>query len=360
MKLIIFCAYFYPHEGGVERYVYELFRNLSIDCTIVTANTERAKSYEEWNGFKIYRLPCRHILGRTYPIIKRKGFEVIDRLGKEHFDYVITQTRFFNTTYIGARFAGRNNIPLIHFEHGTEHVPLGNPLYKLFAKLYDHTFGFYIFAKADKLVGISEASERLIKHIYSARTYLIRNSIYIKNFVKSSASQQSKVRKSLGLNKQKIIAYVGRLIPGKGVQDLLYATRGMENVVVLIIGDGNFRNRLRRIGKNAVFLGQRNQDEIIKCLSIADIFVNPSYAEGLPTSVLEAGALGLPIIATDVGGTNEIVTNGVSGFLIKPHDVNDLRFKITALLQDKKMRDKFSKNIRMKVKDFDWGLRGSN
>ena len=124
---------------------------------------------------------------------------------------------------------------------------------------------------------------------------------------------------------------------------------------VIVIGSGNYDNKLRSISKNAIFLGQKNSDEIIKYLSIADIFVNPSYAEGLPTSVLEAGSLGVPIIATDVGGTREIIDDEKNGFLIKPKDVDGLKTKIRLLLNNPSVSNKFSLNIRKKIiKEFDW------
>ena len=65
----------------------------------------------------------------------------------------------------------------------------------------------------------------------------------------------------------------------------------------------------------------------------SDIFVNPSYSEGLPSSVLEAASCCKPIIATDVGGTSEIIKHGGTGILIKPHDVNQLAIELMNLLE---------------------------
>jgi len=368
MRIIIFCAYFHPHQGGVENYIEELFKTSNdnrnnLEITLVTANTENSKECEKYKNFDVYRLPCWNILGGTYPVIKPSGWKILRELSKrqqkEKYDYVITSTRFFNTSLLGARFALKNKIPLIHIEHGTAHSPVHNLLSRTIGIIYDHTFGRYIIKHADKAIGISIASEKFIKHLYNkdnSKIFLLRNGIDTKKFVKITRTKDiQNIRKSLHLKNEKIIVYVGRLIYAKGVHDLLEATKDRNDVKVIVIGSGNYDNKLRSISKNAIFLGQKNSDEIIKYLSIADIFVNPSYAEGLPTSVLEAGSLGVPIIATDVGGTREIIDDEKNGFLIKPKDVDGLKTKITLLLNNPSVSNKFSLNIRKKIiKEFDW------
>jgi len=102
-------------------------------------------------------------------------------------------------------------------------------------------------------------------------------------------------------------------------------------------------------------LGQKEQGEVIKILNSSDIFVNPSHSEGLPTSVLEAGAAGLAIVATDVGGTKEIIDDGKTGFLVSPSDKEALKEKICQLIENKKLREDFGRNIHKFVKEnFDW------
>ena len=360
MKIVVFCAYFFPHEGGVERYVFELFKGMpGIDVTIVTSNTENALRYEEKFGFKIYRLACWHLLGKTYPVIKPSGLRFLRQLDiihkKEKFDYVFTNTRFFNTSLVGYCFAKRNKIPLIHIEHGTNHSKLTNPFYRLVNVVYDHTIGRYIIKNCKKLASISKAAGEFSRHLYDRNYVLVRNSIDTTNFKKSDSREIKKLKKDLGIKDQKVIVYVGRLIYAKGVQDLLLATKNIKDLKVVIVGDGNYLRNLANISKNAIFVGRKSQKEIAGYLSIADLFVNPSYAEGLPTSVLEAGAIGVPVIATDVGGTNEIIDDGKNGFLIKPHKIDELKSAIDLILYDNKRAEIFGKTILKKVKtEFDW------
>ncbi|RLC64495.1 MAG: glycosyl transferase family 1, partial [Chloroflexi bacterium] len=159
------------------------------------------------------------------------------------------------------------------------------------------------------------------------------------------------------------ITFVGRLVYGKGVQNLILAFPELtrkSRARLLIIGDGSYKPALERLAQsvdrgNILFLGQKKQREIAELLSITDIFVNPSYSEGLPTSVLEAGVAGLPIVATDVGGTKEIIEDGKSGFLIPPTNTKALKETICQLIKNKHLREELGNNIRQFViKNFDW------
>ena len=360
-KILVFCAYFYPHEGGVETYVRELFgHEKELDVTIVTCNTEDAKFFEEKDGFHIYRLDSWHMLGAAYPVVKLGGWKQLKRLDSVRFDYVFSNTRFFNISYVAYRFAKRNNIPFIHIEHGTNHSKLTNVFSRFVNIVYDHTIGRQIIKNCFKLVTISDAAKRFCDHIYKRDSIQIRNSIDTKNFIRRPLKKIIALKKKLSIKDEKVIVYVGRLIYAKGVQDLLEAVTDIPNIRVLIIGDGNYSDVLKKRflpDPRLLFFGKRNSSEIIDYLSISDLFVNPSYAEGLPTSVLEAGAIGLPIIATDVGGTREIIDDAKNGYLIKPKDIAALTDRITILLKDNKKSAKFSSEIRKKiVKEFDWKI----
>jgi len=360
INVAVFTAYFYPHEGGTEKYAQELFRGLEdIDVTIIASNSDNAKSHEKLFGMDIHRYRCWHLMGNTYPVIKFSEYKDIEKLfldPNHKFDYIITQTRFFNTAIIGCRIAKKFNIPLIHIEHGTMHSPIKNPIINMFGKLYDHTIGKHIIRSADKTIGISKSSCAFIKHLYrKAEPKIVYNSIDTREFTRTSPKERTELKKSLKIKDEKVISFVGRIIYAKGVQDLLEATKDIDDIKLLIIGDGNYLDTLRKKYPHARYLGQKNAAEIRKYLSITDIFVNPSYAEGLPTSVLEAGAVGTCCIATDVGGTREIIEDGVDGCLIKPKDIKGLRHKIKEMIDNKKLREKYSINVSRKVrKEFSW------
>ena len=162
----------------------------------------------------------------------------------------------------------------------------------------------------------------------------------------------------MALEKKPLVTFVGRLIYAKGVQHLIKACEGLD-VDIVIIGDGPYKEQLEQLCRdsrcNCFFPGFLGLKEVIDWLKGSAIFVNPSYAEGLPTSVLEAGVVGLPVIATDVGGTSEIITHSYNGLLVKPKNEIDLRFFIEKLLEDEELAQLFGQRLRETIKkNFDW------
>ena len=241
-------------------------------------------------------------------------------------DIVITQTRFFATSLLGAIYAKLHKIPLIHTERGSYHSITSNKAVSLLARIYDHTVGSVVVKSAIANVGVSQAACDLIKHIGGNHAKVIHNGI------------DFHIKSDDYLND---ICFIGRLIYAKGVQDLITAFENCcdkhNNMRLIIVGDGNYKNTLEKQARKSrhqsriVFYGTQNHENVMRILAKCDIFVNPSYSEGLPTAVMEAASLGKPIIATDVGGTNEIITDGESGILYPPRDVNRLTEALVSL-----------------------------
>lgn len=144
--------------------------------------------------------------------------------------------------------------------------------------------------------------------------------------------------KTRGDTDGKTLIYVGRLIHAKGVQDLLYSfettKRLFPDISLTVVGDGDHRSELENLANTGVtFLGELPQEQVADVLAKSDIFIHPSYSEGQPSAVAEASTIGLPVIATDVGGTGELVEDGVTGFLVKPRNVREIADKILYLLK---------------------------
>lgn len=364
-KILFFATNFYPYHGGLEHYVLHLAKRLAsrgIKVDVLTYNVHDIKEYEEHEGIGIYRIPCYDLMKDVYslPKFNRKTKEVFRKLEKNNYDFVITQTRFFSTSYLGMRFARRNNIKFIHTEHGNVFVKHDKKYIEIFALLYDLTIGRKIFREADKVIGISRACCNFAKKMGAdkKKVYYIPNSVDTNMCSPMAEEKKIEIRKALKIRQDSfIISYVGRLIYAKGLQDLIEAVKG-TNYILLLMGQGPYRKKLRELADKykvkAIFLGDTNHKDVMDYLNVSDIFVNPSYSEGLPTSVLEAGSCGLPVVATNVGGTGEIIDSR-SGFLYEPKDVETLKKMINVLRKDKELRNRFSSHIRKKiVREFDW------
>jgi len=153
-----------------------------------------------------------------------------------------------------------------------------------------------------------------------------------------------------------IIGFVGRLVEGKGVDCFLKAASKIVNkkpsVKFLIVGSGPLETGLKDmatelgISKNVIFTGWR--DDIYDIISCFDALIQPTttFPESFGNTILEAMTLSKPVIASRVGGSDEIVIDGKTGFTVEPGDVEQLAEKIIILLNNKKLARKMGYNGR--------------
>lgn len=152
-------------------------------------------------------------------------------------------------------------------------------------------------------------------------------------------------------NKKVKVLFMGRIGQRKGAYDLINAVTKIRflNFTLDLVGDGE-GNKLRNIVNNENLNNLVNihdwvpHDKVGKLYDEADILVLPSYAEGMPMSILEAVGKGLPVIATNVGGIPEVVIDGRNGFVISPGDIEALAGKLEILIRDAILREEMGRN----------------
>lgn len=154
---------------------------------------------------------------------------------------------------------------------------------------------------------------------------------------------------------------VARLVPEKGLEFSLRAVHQLKqewpdiHILYDIIGEGCLRPTLHslieqlQLSDTVRLLGAKRQDEVIAALTSSDILVAPSLAEALPVSLMEAHAIGLPVVSSDVGSVKEIVQQGVSGFLVPPGDVTALCRRLAELIDDPQKRAEMGRQGRRHV-----------
>jgi glycosyltransferase involved in cell wall biosynthesis len=151
---------------------------------------------------------------------------------------------------------------------------------------------------------------------------------------------------------------VARLADVKGQKILLAALAGLDATAVLVgrdlEQDGAYERELRadaeRLGvaDRVIFAGYRHDVDAL--LAGCDVFCLPSLAEGLPLVVLEAMAQGKPVVATAVGGTPELITDGDTGILVAPGDIGALQSALAELLRDRMLAQRFGEAARIRVR----------
>jgi glycosyltransferase involved in cell wall biosynthesis len=153
-----------------------------------------------------------------------------------------------------------------------------------------------------------------------------------------------------------LVAFVGKIAEAKGVFDLIEAVNEVRETIPAIrlecAGDGDIEGAQRHVAIRGIradvrFLGWVSQHRREELLARASVFVLPSHAEGLPMSLLEAMAAGCPVIASNVGGIPDLITDGVNGLLVAPGDRDALALALHRLIVD---RD-FASELGMAARD---------
>jgi glycosyltransferase involved in cell wall biosynthesis len=163
------------------------------------------------------------------------------------------------------------------------------------------------------------AVSRAVADVVAARARIPRDRIDVIPIGKGAPrpGDRQAVRKMLGIPPEAVVVgFVGRLHPVKQLPDLVKACRYLAGEVwILAVGDGPDRPVVERYPR-AVVTGTKQ--DVGPFLSAMDVFVLPSRWEGMPGALIEAMAAGLPVVATSVGGANEVVTHGRDGYLVQP------------------------------------------
>lgn len=359
-RILILAGCYLPIVGGCVKIVHELaqkFVESGYIVDILTCNCTDEVQYEVVDSVNIHRLSSWNLVNGSYPVptFSLGNISSVLSLAKNDYQCIITNTRFYPICFIGWILSKFCRTPLIHLEHGSCHTVSESFIVSTIGRIYDHTLGSLLVRSAKMNFGVSAPAAKFLTHLGAENTKVMHNGI------DPSVFENTKPIGSTKAPRMTVITYIGRLVYGKGVQDLLSIFPKLKgNVQLLIVGDGPYRGELEALARqvntsNIVFLGEQRPENIPSILKGTDIFVNPSYSEGLPTSVLEACAAGCAVVATDVGGTDEIILDGLTGFLVKPGDQQGLTEKVNFLLENKSMRDTLGKNAKAYVIDnFSW------
>lgn len=166
------------------------------------------------------------------------------------------------------------------------------------------------------------------------------------------------VRRRLGFSPEHyVIGFAGRLAPQKRITDLIWAADILKvirpNIRLVIAGDGPSRARLEQfahdchITDRVRFLGYRN--DVAELLSALDVFWLGSAYEGMPNAVMEAMAAGLPVVATNIPGTNELVVDGETGYLVPVGDRAAFAQRTFTLMEDPELARRLGSAGRRRV-----------
>lgn len=166
---------------------------------------------------------------------------------------------------------------------------------------------------------------------------------------------RSQIRQSVGFALEDFVfVFVGRVVRDKGINELIAAFKEMGDNRIKLLLVGNLEQALDPVSDETIEEINNNprinfvgfQPDIREYLFASDVFVFPSYREGFPNVVMQAGAMGLPAIVTDINGSNEIIINERNGLIISVRDSKSLALAMKMMVEDGELRNRLSANAR--------------
>lgn len=349
MKIVQILPYSYTiHPWGLEKVAQTLSHGLAkipwYECIDVASNIGKWENQNSDSGLvkNIYISSIEIVSGFPCPKFWTKDYwNIMKKISDSKPDAIITHTRFFlqsMTWWLMAKYIWCKRV---HIEHGSWFVT-GYPWYiKLCAWLFDWTIWLWIFRQCDQIITISHMHKNFIKRFTKKEPIVIYNPVdYI---------PQQRLPNKTGIIH---IWFVGRLVPLKWVDILLYALSQLEtkNRKCVIVWDGSEKQKLIEL-TSTLWLDDKVcfvwSDDRNNRLHRFDIFVNPSYQEWVPTTVIEALLAGCIVVATDVWWTREI-TDKEDLILCEPGDKDILSSTISKAIQSTNFSKKSYKFIQDK------------
>lgn len=343
-----------PEWAGAEVHLATLAASLKTDnrveISVTVFHNGKLVDYLKSQGIRVYILPLKWLFDIT------SVFKLARLLKDNNID--IIHTHGYKANLIGALASiFHEGTRCIRTEHGLTEPFFGfNKIKMNFYEGLDRLAGRLL---TKKIISVSNDIRNNIASKYqfnSIRT--IHNGIAISCNLKKDTKV---IRKQLGIAENTfVIGIVGRLVPVKGHEYFINAARlvlhNRQDVKFLIVGNGPLRQELeKRVGdeylnNHIIFTGFR--DDVKDLISIMDIIVFSSLSEGIPYTLLEAMALNKPVIATNVGGLGEVISNGKNGLLVNSKDEKDIAEKCLYLLENKNIVEYLGEEAKKTVIDY--------
>jgi glycosyltransferase involved in cell wall biosynthesis len=364
MKIAHVTAFYKPAIGGVKQVVEELAKRQikeGHEVHVYTSDTDKYNTIkikeEIIDGIHVHR--CKN----WFTIANFATFwpSILPRLLKQNFDIVHSHV-FGHLYFILSSIATKiKKIPHIH----TTHCPWTNAHRSLAGRIalfFSYNFFSRLAIKAtNKIIAITPWEINFIKK-YGGKKDQIKvlpngmDELFFKKVKNNDFKKKHKI-------KGKLILYFGRLNVTKGPDKFVEIAHSIlkkrKDLTFVIRGpDEGMRSKVKKLigkEKRIILLNEtRDRNEIIKMYQAADIFVLPSYREGLPLTLFEAMAAGLPIVASPVNGIPYEMKEPENGFLVEYGDNKGFKKRILEFLDNPKNAKKVIKNNLKKAENYKW------
>lgn len=361
-----------PKQSGYSirsKYIIENQKKYGLNTIVVTPPLfMRDELVENINGIFYFRTKAKFKKALDIPFIKHiynmKLFEKrVEQVVLENdIDLIHAHSSFF----VGKpmlNVAKKHNIPFIYEVRGIWEdtaVSSNKMKHNGFKYQYYRKQENFVIKNADSVVCISQGLKNDInsRELGVNNIQVIPNGVDIKNFnQKISLQEMEEIKERLNIKEEIILGYVSSFTKMEGIDLLIRVINLIPNlnIKLLLVGDGPELDNLKRIvlqeglEDKVVFTGRVPHERVNLYYSLIDIFVIPRVDSRVtnivtPLKPIEAMARKKAIVASDVGGLSEMITNNYNGLLFKSDDINELAKAIILLVKDKDKRDKLSSN----------------
>lgn len=342
-----------PFYGGPERQVLGLAKHLPREVeSVFLSFAERglAQAFlDEANRHGFTAKALRHNTPRYFACVA----EVADELRRLQPSLLCCSG--YKPDLVGWRAARRVGIPVMSISHGWTAATWRVRVYEALDRC--------VLRRLDAVACVSKAQADKVRRagVAEEKIAVIQNSIGPEAIVEPDAAVRAEMEGWFALKPRWLIGAAGRFSPEKGfdifVEAAAIVAKHRPEAGFILFGDGPMRpdieRRIAERGLQGKFILAGFRTDLVRYLPNLDLGVMSSYTEGLPVILLEAGAAGVPTVATAVGGIPEVIDDGQSGCLVPSGDANALAQRIVALLDDDVRRRAMGTAARQRIeRDF--------
>lgn len=351
MRICMISSELPPISGGVAYYVYNLSKKLverKHDVSIITPKRNSGqKTLEFVEGIRVRRVPYCRFYPFHVSLLKLQVNKLFKSLENE-FDIVHVHSPM--------PLPVRTSLPIVTTVHTPmridarhhEIIDLMSLLEKMQSAIVYPPAEQELFRISRRITAVSRtvASELGEYGLDAAKITVVANGVDPQSFFPCRQNN----------NDEEYVLYTGGLKARKGLFDLIqcasYVNKTRPGTKFILCGRGPYRKKIENavakmgLEKQVVFTGYVSRNDLINLYQNASVQVVPSHYEGMPTVLLEAMSCGLPVVATDIGGNNEVVNSGVNGFLVPPKSPEVMAEAVVRLLDNVSFRENMGKVAR--------------
>lgn len=355
MKILRVASDLYPEViGGNAIHVHEMSKKqaeLGHEIVVYTVNRGNGQNEEIRDGYKIIKVnKFAQIFGN--PICPSLFFKLLSK--RYNFNIIHAHSHLYFSTNICATVKKLGSPPLVITNHGLESASASKNINNIYLK----TLGKYTLQMADNVICYTEMEKERLNNLLNVdydKITVIPNGVDTDLFCPN-------IDKYLEDESPKIL-WVGRLVPGKGVEYLIRSigilAKNIPKIKVLLVGEGPQKSKLLdlianlKLKENISMLDHVENKKMPIIYQKSDVFVLPSLNEGVPRTILEAMSCGIPVVCSEIPHLSSIIDE--CGIMVPQKDAVAMAGAIHCIISDSDHANKLGRNGRKRVaRNYSW------